>query len=63
MQARLLLCHVTRRVSESQICSIAEEMGFVLLQNDLQNQAEELDCGPFRLLCFESMSFQTLPEK
>ncbi len=52
MQAKLLLCHVTRRVSESQILSIAEDMGFEMLASPSNDPIRALINEPFRLLWF-----------
>lgn len=52
MQARLLLCHVTRRVSEGRILELGTECGFVSCPVPGGDHAQAAIAGPVRLLCF-----------
>ena len=59
MQARLLLCHVTRRVSEASICKAAADQGFAQTAEFEPGKARQWIAEPFRLLCF---AIATTPE-
>ncbi len=48
MQGLVLLCHVTRRVSEQQVIGLATNVGLVAKQID----SKDFQSGPIRLLCF-----------
>ncbi len=46
MQARVILCHVTRRVSEGRIVTLARAVGLTLEHESQQD-------GPIRMLMFK----------
>lgn len=52
MQARLLLCHITRRVDEAKILSAATAAGFESLEPPKPDVEAAFPSGLFRLLCF-----------
>ena len=44
----MILCHVTRRVSEQQLIDVATNVGLVAKHID----GKDFQSGPIRLLCF-----------
>ena len=54
LQAKVLLCHITRQVSEDKIIAAAKSAGLDLLDMDQMDAiaAQAFAEGPIRLLCF-----------
>lgn len=49
MQVLVMLCHVTRRVSEQRVIDRAADVGLIPMQVD----TKAFEDGPIRFLCFQ----------